>query len=77
MTHRLAPLELVEFLLATREDWDRLAVQQAVDRARGDEWPYENFVGAFVRIAFDDDSTPDEVDHMRPKALRRPWAVAS
>lgn len=75
--HQLAPLELAGFLAATRPDWERLAIEQAIERARGWEWPYEHFVGCFVRVAWDDESAPGEVDHMRPKHLRRAWAVAA
>ncbi|GGK61882.1 hypothetical protein Sme01_03750 [Sphaerisporangium melleum] len=77
MTHHLAPLELAEFLAATRPDWERMHIQQAIERARQAAWPYEHFVGAFWRTACDDDATPAEVDHLQPKNLRREWAVAS
>lgn len=77
MTRQLAPLELAAFLAATRPDWDRMHIQQAIDRARQAGWPYEHFVGAFVRTAWDDQAAPGEVDHHKPKNLRREWAVAS
>ncbi len=77
MAHQLAPLELAGFLAATRPDWEPLEIQQTIDRARSAEWPYEHFVGCMIRIAWDDDSKPGEVDHMKPSNLQRTWAVAS
>lgn len=74
MSHRVAPLELAAFLAATRPDWDPLEIQQAIDRARIVDWPYEHFVGAVLRTAWDDDATPQDVTHMRPRGrIRRPW----
>ena len=70
--HRAAPLELAAFIAATRRDWEPLHIQQAIDRARGNGWAYENFVSSLIRTAFDSHATsPREVDHMRPKTPPR------
>jgi hypothetical protein len=72
MSHMPAPLALAAFIAETRPDWDRLQIQQTIDRARTVGWAYEHFVGALIRTAFDKDATPAEVDHMRPKTPPRP-----
>jgi hypothetical protein len=69
--HRPAPLELRDFITATRPDWNPLHIQQTIDRARGHGWAYEHFVGALWRTACDPDATPRDTDHMRPKTQPR------
>lgn len=78
-SYQPAPLELRDFVAATRPDWEPLAIQQAIDRARGHGWAYEHFVGALWRTACDPDAAPRDVDHMRPKTQARPesWTATA
>ncbi len=77
MTHQPAPLQLADFIAATRSDWEPREIQQAIDRARGHGWAYTHFVGALWRTACDDDAGPRDVDHMRPRTPPRPESWAS